>query len=106
MLGRGRRALGRVVGTAQAREKFIPWHSDIESHAPEGGFVSVWIGIEHTSRESSLQLIGGSHRLGLSVQEARADIGACGRDQATRETLLELAHVSDDPQAPRSSSPT
>ena len=71
-----------------------PWHSDIESHAPEGGFVSVWIGIEHTSRESSLQLVGGSHKLGLSVQEARAAMGL-QREQATRETLLELARIRD-----------
>ena len=28
-----------------------PWHTDIESSDPKGGFVSVWIGLEYTSRE-------------------------------------------------------
>ena len=67
-----------------------PWHSDIESSAPTGGFVSVWIGLEHTSRDSSLQLIRASHRSGTSVQEARAAHGI-GRDDATPGTLLQFA---------------
>ena len=67
-----------------------PWHSDIESSAPTGGFVSVWIGLEHTSLDSSLKLIRASHRSGTSVQEARAAHGI-GRDDATPETLLQLA---------------
>jgi mannose-6-phosphate isomerase-like protein (cupin superfamily) len=71
-----------------------PWHSDTESCAPEGGFVSVWIGIEHTSRDSSLQLIGGSHRFGTSVQEIRAAVGM-PRDEATPEALLPLARKQD-----------
>src|SRR5262249_34902662 len=29
-----------------------PWHCDIESCAPEGGFLSVWIGIANTSSNS------------------------------------------------------
>ena len=71
-----------------------PWHSDIESCRPEGGFVSVWIGIEHTSRDSSLQVIAGSHRLGRSVQEARAALDIA-RDDATPEVLLEIARGLD-----------
>ena len=67
-----------------------PWHSDIESSAQAGGFVSVWIGVEHTSRDSSLRLIRASHRSGTSVQEARAAHGI-GRDAATPKTLLKLA---------------
>jgi hypothetical protein len=74
-----------------------PWHSDIESCGPEGGFVSVWIGIENTSRESSLQVIRGSHRLGLSVQEARSALGV-GREEATPKALLEFVRARD-PQA-------
>jgi mannose-6-phosphate isomerase-like protein (cupin superfamily) len=65
-----------------------PWHSDIESSA-QSGFVSVWIGLEHTSRDSSLQLIRGSHRSGTSVQEARAANGVA-RDHATPQTVLQL----------------
>ena len=67
-----------------------PWHSDIESSAQTGGFVSVWIGVERTSRDSSLRLIRASHRSGTSVQEARAAHGI-GRDAVTPKTLLELA---------------
>ncbi len=71
-----------------------PWHSDIESCAPEGGFVSVWIGVENTSRDSSLQVIQGSHLLGLSAQEARRDLGVA-REEATPEMLLEFARARD-----------
>ena len=71
-----------------------PWHSDIESCAPEGGFVSVWVGIENTTRDSSLQVITGSHRLGKSVQEARAGTGM-SRDGATPTALLGLARAED-----------
>lgn len=66
-----------------------PWHSDIESCAPEGGFVSVWIGIENTTRESALQVIRGSHLIKRSVQEARASAGL-SREGASPEALLEL----------------
>ncbi len=71
-----------------------PWHSDIESCAPEGGFVSAWVGIEHTSRDSALQVITRSHRLGRSVQEARAAIGM-SRDQATPDALLALVRTEE-----------
>ena len=70
-----------------------PWHSDIESCAPEGGFVSVWIGIENTSRDSSLQIISRSHRL-RTVQEARAAVGL-KREDATPEALVRLAHQTE-----------
>ena len=39
-----------------------PWHCDIESCEPEGGFVSIWIGLKHTSKKSSLALISRSIR--------------------------------------------
>lgn len=45
------------------------WHSDVESMRPEGGFVSVWIGLENTGRDSSLNVVSGSHRVGNSLQE-------------------------------------
>ncbi len=79
-----------ITAVSRAPGQVHPWHSDIESCGPEGGFVSVWLGIENTSRESSLQLISGSHLLGASVQEARASAGIA-RDDATPEALLELA---------------
>jgi len=52
-----------------------PWHVDIESAAPEGGFASVWIGLENTSRESALQVISGSHRFGEPIQKVARDQG-------------------------------
>jgi len=67
-----------------------PWHSDIESCHPNGRFVSVWIGIENTSRESALQIITRSHRLGMTVQQARAARGL-PREQGTAEAILAVA---------------
>ena len=67
-----------------------PWHSDIESSDPEGRFVSVWIGIQHTSRESALQMISRSHRLGATVQEVRLARGL-RRHEATPEAMLAAA---------------
>ena len=52
-----------------------PWHTDIETSMPEIRSVSVWIGIENTSQESSLQLVSGSHRLGCTVQELQKQHG-------------------------------
>ena len=46
-----------------------PWHTDIESSSADGGFVSLWIGLENTSRDSSLQVISGSHRFGQPIQK-------------------------------------
>ncbi len=71
-----------------------PWHTDIESSAPEGGFVTAWIGVEHTTRESAPQLITRTHRLGLTVQEARLE-RRLQRDQATAEALFEAARERD-----------
>jgi quercetin dioxygenase-like cupin family protein len=48
-----------------------PWHTDIETADAPGGTVTVWIGMENTTRGSSLLLIPGSHRFGVSVQEIR-----------------------------------
>lgn len=44
------------------------WHTDIESSGGEG-FVSVWIGLENTSLESSVKFIPRSHRYGKPVQQ-------------------------------------
>jgi len=67
-----------------------PWHSDIESYAQGGGFVSVWIGIENTSRESALQLITGSHAIGRTVQQVAHEKGV-GRGEACAATVLDWA---------------
>jgi mannose-6-phosphate isomerase-like protein (cupin superfamily) len=82
--------------TAVTREpgRSHPWHSDIESSGPSGGFVSVWIGIENTSRDSSLELLPGSHRYGRTVQEARA-ARRIHRDDGTAASVLEIAREHD-----------
>lgn len=45
------------------------FHTDIESASPEGGFATLWVGLENTTQASSLQLITRSHKLGRSLQE-------------------------------------
>jgi mannose-6-phosphate isomerase-like protein (cupin superfamily) len=67
-----------------------PWHTDIETSAPEPGTVTAWIGIENTSAESSLQLIAGSHRVGAPLQKVAAEHGV-PRAQRTGEAALRLA---------------
>jgi mannose-6-phosphate isomerase-like protein (cupin superfamily) len=71
-----------------------PWHSDIESCAPDERFATLWVGIDHTSRESALQLITRSHRFGRTVQEARLERGI-PREQGTAETMLGVAREID-----------
>lgn len=67
-----------------------PWHCDIESSAPEGGFVSVWIGLRNTKKESSLLLVPGSHAYGATVQEVASREGVL-RDDRTDEVVARLA---------------
>src|SRR4051812_10311177 len=71
-----------------------PWHSDIESSSPDHRFVSVWIGIDHTSRESGLQLISRSHLFGKTFQEVAHEHGF-GRGEVTNETIAEWARQRD-----------
>lgn len=71
-----------------------PWHSDIESSAPAQHFVSVWIGIENTSRESALQFISRSHLFGKTIQEVAHEKDVC-RGEAPAETVLAWARERD-----------
>jgi ectoine hydroxylase-related dioxygenase (phytanoyl-CoA dioxygenase family) len=63
-----------------------PWHSDIESSDPESRTVSVWIGLENTTPESSLQVLPYSHRFGVTVQQLRQENGK-QRDETSVEDL-------------------
>lgn len=83
-----------VSAVTRAPGERHPWHSDIESCGAAGGFVSVWIGIENTSRDSALQLVTRSHGLGRSLQQARAETGL-GRDETTADVVLRLARAQD-----------
>jgi uncharacterized cupin superfamily protein len=71
-----------------------PWHSDIESSAPSSKTVAVWIGLEHASRESSLQFIPHSQHYGLTIQEAR-HLSGKGRNEAPKEEVLRWARERD-----------
>jgi quercetin dioxygenase-like cupin family protein len=71
-----------------------PWHCDIESIASPGKSVSVWMGIEHTNRDSSMTIVPYSHRFGASVQEVRHEFGK-GREETTDEDILRWARERD-----------
>jgi mannose-6-phosphate isomerase-like protein (cupin superfamily) len=77
----------------RAPGKVHPWHTDIESCGSDG-FVSVWIGIEHTSRDSSLSLVRGSHRYGQPFQAVRQAHGR-RRGEADEADVLEWARELD-----------
>lgn len=52
-----------------------PWHVDIETSAPNGRFVTAWIGIENTARNGGLELIAGSHLVEQPIQQVQAEHG-------------------------------
>lgn len=68
------------------------WHCDIESCAPDGGFVSAWIGLLNTRQESSLRLIPGSHAYGACLQEAASREGIVRKDR-TDDSVSRLANL-------------
>lgn len=74
----------------KAESDIHPFHTDVESMAPEGGFVTVWIGLENTDRSSGLKFVPGSHRYGVTVQELNHKAGI-RREQSTDETTLAAA---------------
>jgi len=70
------------------------WHTDIESSDPRGGFVSVWIGLDNTSQESTLALVARSHRVGEPLQKAAFDRGV-RRGEAGADDVLGWARRSE-----------
>ena len=70
------------------------WHSDIETSDPDCRTVSVWIGLEHTTPASSLLVLSGSHRFGVTVQQVRDEHGR-DRDALDLEELVEWAQERD-----------
>lgn len=72
-----------------------PWHCDIESSTIErGNTVSVWIGLENTSLETSLSLIPFTHHFERTVQEIRSQKGK-PRMQTTSEEILGWAQIEN-----------
>ena len=51
------------------------WHTDIETAESAGNAVTIWISLKNTSAKSSLSLISGSQKLGVSLQRAAAEKG-------------------------------
>ena len=75
-----------------------PPHVDIETSAPDCRAMSVWIGLENTTRESALWLVEGSHRFGETIQRVAASEGR-GRGQYTQDDLLGWARRRDPSSA-------
>src|SRR5947207_147816 len=69
-----------------------PWHCDIESSALSGGFVSVWIGIENTRRESALHLITRSHAIGKTIQQVAHENGIVPTPEPITPALASQFH--------------
>lgn len=67
-----------------------PWHSDIESSPHTRKTVSVWIGLENATRETSLMLVPGSHNFGNTIQEERHRRGV-KRETAGHKLIEEWA---------------
>src|SRR6185437_11808244 len=67
-----------------------PWHTDIESSSQDGGFVTVWVGLENTSQESALQFITRSHLVGKTIQQISREKGF-GRGTASSDQVLAWA---------------
>ena len=71
-----------------------PWHTDVESAAPDSRAISVWIGIQNASPEAGLLFIAGSHRFGRSMQEVLAGLSE-ERDTVADDRVLEIARTID-----------
>ena len=84
----GARLVRREPGQAH------PWHTDIESSCADGGFASVWIGLENTCAQTGLQLVTRSHALGKTIQQIAQEHGA-SRGSASPETVLAWAQEID-----------
>ncbi len=52
-----------------------PWHTDVETAHSHGNAISVWVGIENTNANSSLQVISRSHAIGETIQQVAAEHG-------------------------------
>ena len=100
LLGLLRRLLGedivlwgsKVIGQKPGQEHI--WHTDIESSAIDGGFVSVWIGLENASEASGLRLISRSHKFSKPIQQAAHERGL-RREQITDEYVAAWASEHD-----------
>ena len=70
------------------------WHTDIESAAPDGRFVSVWIGLDNTCKKSALSLASRSHRFGKPIQQV-VNERRLSRSDATNDAVAAWAREFD-----------
>jgi quercetin dioxygenase-like cupin family protein len=70
------------------------WHCDIECADPSSRTLTVWLGLEHTTRESSLMVVPYSHGFGVTVQELRHRLGK-GRDESSSDDIIAWAQERD-----------
>lgn len=71
-----------------------PWHCDMESHHPGGGFVTAWLALEHVTPQSSPIFITRTHLNAKPVQQVRHENGI-ERDKLDDDSILKLARLSD-----------
>jgi hypothetical protein len=64
-----------------------PWHSDMECCGDGGRSITCWMPLEGADRRSSLNVISGSHRFGVSLQEEAFARGKVRSDVAAEEAL-------------------
>jgi len=67
-----------------------PFHCDVESCSTDGGFLTVWLGLENTTPASGLKFVRGSHRYGATVQEIKARLGINAMENSDA-AVLDLA---------------
>ncbi len=73
------------------------WHVDEETEAPDGRFVTAWIGLHNTTANSGIRMIAGSHLCNRTLSQFQADTGVL-REDSTTETVLRWAQ-SENPEA-------
>lgn len=74
----------------QAAGDSHPWHTDIETSNPDAESATVWIGLQNTSSQSTLELITGSHATGKPVQQVAVEHGI-SREAVTDQLALKWA---------------
>lgn len=76
-------------------EMLHPWHVDVESSAPDGRFVTAWIGLDNVTRDSGLRLIARSHRC-KTIQQVRFEKGRSRTDHSNEWALSRASE--EDPE--------
>lgn len=71
-----------------------PWHCDMESHRPGGGFVTAWLGLENVTPQTSPIFITRTHINPKPVQQVRAE-NDIERTALDDEAALALARKAD-----------